>query len=218
VARAFAARASDVLSSIVTGSFRAVSQIGVMLVLLFYFLRDSHEIAEALLRASPFDAGRSRTLFDRIAITIRVSLLGKVAVSALQGLCGGLMFWWLGLPAPAFWGLVMGVLSVIPVMGAFVIWAPAAATLAAQGEWKNAIILTVWGILVIHPIDNLLGPVFVGNALRLHTLVMFFAVIGGLAAFGGAGIVLGPVIAALVVAVAQNKDEANGAAALTLKP
>ena len=108
----------------------------------------------------------------------------------------------------------MAALSVIPVMGAFVIWAPAAATLAVQGDWWRAIILVIWGIVIIHPVDNLLGPVLVGTTLRLHTLVMFFAVIGGLAAFGGAGIVVGPVVASLVVALAERSGASFNAPGL----
>ena len=95
----------------------------------------------------------------------------------------------------------MALLSVLPVLGAFVIWVPAAVALALQGHWGRALLLTGWGILIVHPIDNFLGPVLVGTKLRLHTLLIFFSVIGGLAAFGASGIVVGPVTVAIAVAL-----------------
>jgi predicted PurR-regulated permease PerM len=83
------------------------------------------------------------------------------------------------------------------------VWAPAAAALALQGNWRDALLLTGWGVLIIHPVDNLLGPVLVGSALRMHTLLMFFSVIGGIAAFGAAGVVLGPLTAAVALALLE---------------
>lgn len=122
-------------------------------------------------------------------------------MALIQGGLGGLIFWWLDLPAPVLWGFVMALLSVLPVLGAFVIWLPAAVVLALDGYWGRALLLTGWGILVVHPVDNFLGPVLVGTKLRLHTLLIFFSVIGGLAAFGGSGIVLGPVTIAIAVSL-----------------
>ena len=95
----------------------------------------------------------------------------------------------------------MALLSVLPVLGAFVIWVPAAALLALQGQWGKALILVAWGFVIVHPVDNFLGPVLVGTKLHLHTLFIFFSVIGGLAAFGAAGIVLGPVTVAVAISL-----------------
>jgi predicted PurR-regulated permease PerM len=151
----------------------------------------------------PLPAPQLDILFERITEMIRVSLGGKVVVATIQGALGGLMFGWLGLPAPIFWGALMAALSLFPVVGAFVIWLPAALILVLAGDWKHALILVAWGVLVIHPIDNLLGPVLVGSTLHLHTILMFFSIIGGLAAFGPSGIVLGPVIIAVAVALTE---------------
>jgi predicted PurR-regulated permease PerM len=95
----------------------------------------------------------------------------------------------------------MMLVSALPLLGTFVIWCPAAVMLALQGEWGRALILVVWGLAVVHPVDNFLGPIVVGTALRLHTLLMFFAVLGGVVAFGPSGFVLGPMIAAAAAAV-----------------
>jgi predicted PurR-regulated permease PerM len=109
-------------------------------------------------------------------------------------LLGGLMFWWLGLQAAFLWGLVMALLAVVPVLGAFVVWIPAALFLALEGSWGKALILTLWGLLVVGTVDNLLRPVLVGNRLKLHTVLAFLSVVGGLLVFGASGLILGPVL------------------------
>jgi predicted PurR-regulated permease PerM len=96
---------------------------------------------------------------------------------------------------------------VFPVIGAFLVWAPPAAVLALQGSWRDALLLTGWGVLIIHPVDNLLGPVLVGSARRMHTLLMFFSVVGGIAAFGAAGVVLVPLTAAVALALLKMAGE-----------
>ena len=104
------------------------------------------------------------------------------------------MFWWLDLPAPLFWGVLMGLLAIVRFLGAFVIWAPAAIFLALNGDVQSAIILTLWGTLVVGLLDNVLYPALVGQRLMLHTVPSFIAVVGGLLLFGTSGIVLGPII------------------------
>jgi predicted PurR-regulated permease PerM len=129
----------------------------------------------------------------RIAETILATVYGTLVVAAVQGSMGGLMFWVLGLPAPVLWGVVMGLLAIVPVLGAFIIWIPAAIILAIDGHWAKAIVLTAWGSIVVGGIDNLLYPMLVGNRLQMHTVIAFIAMIGGLAVFGASGIILGPV-------------------------
>jgi predicted PurR-regulated permease PerM len=125
------------------------------------------------------------------------------------------MFWWLGLPAPLLWGAIMALLAIVPVLGAFVVWVPAALYLALSGNWGKALILTAWGGIVIALIDNLLYPVLVGKRLRLHTLPVFIAIVGGIVLFGGAGLILGPVTLALTVALVEvwRRRTAGGRAA-----
>jgi predicted PurR-regulated permease PerM len=172
-----------------------------MVYLLFYFLRDGRLILSAIASVLPLSQPDTQRIFARIGETIRVALYGKLLVASIQGSLGGLMFWWIGLPTPVLWGFLMVLVSAFPLLGTFVVWCPAAAMLALQGEWGRALILSAWGLFVIHPVDNFLGPVLVGTTLRLHTLLMFFAFLGGVVAFGPAGFVLGPVIVAIIVAV-----------------
>jgi predicted PurR-regulated permease PerM len=172
-----------------------------MAYVLFYFLRDGQLILRTIGFLLPVSQSDTQRIFARIGETIRISLYGKLLVASIQGSLGGLMFWWIGLPSPVLWGFLMVLVSAFPLLGTFIVWCPAAVILALQAEWVRAVILAAWGLLIIHPVDNFLGPILVGTTLRLHTLLIFFAVLGGVVAFGPSGFVLGPVIVAIVVAV-----------------
>jgi predicted PurR-regulated permease PerM len=180
-------------ASFVKGS--VVEVVGLLLTfyLLFFFLRDRHAALQSLRSLAPLSEVEMDRLLDRVGDTIYATIYGTLVVSAVQGLLAGLMFWWLGLPAPLLWGVVMALLAVVPVLGAFVVWVPAALFLALEGSWGSALILTLWGTLVVGGIDNLLHPILVGNRLKLHTILVFMSVVGGLILFGPAGLILGPV-------------------------
>jgi predicted PurR-regulated permease PerM len=109
------------------------------------------------------------------------------------------MFWWLGLPAPLLWGVIMGLLAIVPVLGAFIVWIPVAVFLALDGRWGEALILTTWGAVVVGGIDNFLYPILVGDRLRLHTIPAFISIIGGLILFGASGLILGPLAVAVTL-------------------
>src|SRR6185503_5891450 len=109
----------------------------------------------------------------------------------------------LGLSAPLLWGVVMSLLAVVPVLGAFVVWIPAAIFLALEGSWGKALILTIWGAIVVGGIDNVLRPILVGNRLKLHTILAFISVVGGLVLFGSAGLNLGPVLLTITIVLLE---------------
>ena len=182
--------------SFVQGSVSSLITLLLTFYLLFYSLRDREMAIAAIGGVLPLTAPEYARLTDRIANTIFASVYGTAAVAVLQGVLGGAMFWWLDLPAPLFWGVLMGLLGVVPFLGAFVIWAPAAIILALNGDLQSALLLTVWGTLVVGLIDNVLYPILVGKRLMLHTVPSFLAVVGGLLLFGASGVVLGPIIAA----------------------
>ena len=161
---------------------------------LFYALRDRELAIAAIGRVLPLSDPEYNRLTARITNTIFASVYGTAAVAVLQGVLGGAMFWWLDLPAPLFWGVLMGILGIVPFLGAFVIWAPAAIILALNGNLQSAILLTAWGTLVVGLVDNVLYPILVGKLLMLHTVPSFIAVVGGLLLFGPSGIILGPLI------------------------
>jgi predicted PurR-regulated permease PerM len=181
--------------------------------LLFYFLRDRQPALAAIRAIVPLSTRQMSHLFSRIRDTLLATLYGTFVVAAVQGTLGGLMFWWLGLPAPFLWGVVMGLLAVIPVLGAFIIWIPAALFLALEGLWGKSVILSVWGAVVVGGIDNLLYPVLVGNRLQMHTVVAFVSIVGGLIAFGPSGLVLGPVTVAVTDALLNAWSERAESAA-----
>ena len=170
---------------------------------LFYLLRDGEQAAVTLKAALPLSQREFALLAGRVIATVRASVLGTAAVAMLQGVLGGLSFWWLGLPAPIFWGVVMGFLGIVPFLGAFVIWVPAAAYLALSGDLRAAMVLALWGTLVVGLVDNLVYPILVGRQLMIHSAVTFIAVVGGLLVFGTTGVVLGPIVVAILLALLQ---------------
>ena len=188
-----AAWLTNAIASLVTGS--VIQAIGVLLTfyLLFYFLRDRRAVIQSLGALSPLSKADMDRLCSRVSDTVHATIYGTLAVAAVQGTVGGLMFWWLGLPAPVLWGVVMGILAVVPVLGAFIVWIPAAVVLVLDGSWGKALMLAVWGAVVVGGIDNLLYPILVGKRLKLHTIPAFIAIVGGLIVFGPSGLILGPV-------------------------
>lgn len=167
--------------------------------LLFYFLRDRLAAKTMIMAWLPLTKPETEHLLLRVAETVHAIVYGTLAVAAVQGTLGGLMFWALGLPTPLLWGLVMGLLSIVPVLGAFIVWIPAAILLLLDGSWIRAVILAAWGGIVVGSIDNVLRPMFVGNRLCLHTIPAFISIIGGLLLFGAPGFILGPLAATMTM-------------------
>ena len=202
-AKGLAAWISSYAGGFVQGSMYQGIGLVLTFYLLFFFLRDRNLVSHALSELSPLSGQEMNRLYTRIGDTIHATVYGTLAVSALQGLLGGLMFWWLGLSAPLLWGLVMAVLAVVPVLGAFVVWVPACLWLILEGSWGKALVLALWGMLVVGTADNLLRPILVGSRLQLHTLLAFLSVVGGLLVFGMAGLILGPVTLTLTTVLLE---------------
>lgn len=167
------------------------------LYLLFYFLRDRRAILSSIEALSPLRRTDTLRLFGDVDDTVHATVYGTLVVAMVQGTLGGLMFWWLGLPAPLLWGVLMGVLAIVPVLGTFIIWIPAVLFLLLDGSGGKALMLALWGAIVVGGIDNLLYPMLVGRRLKMHTVLAFVSIVGGLAVFGSAGLILGPVIFAI---------------------
>lgn len=176
-----------------------VQLIGMVLTLylLFFFLRDRRSILASIASLSPLARSDTERLFGDVDDTVHATVYGTLTVALVQGTLGGLMFWWLGLPAALLWGVVMGLLAVVPVLGAFIVWIPAAIFLLLDGSGGKALILTVWGAVVVGGIDNVLYPMLVGRRLKMHTVLAFVSIVGGLMVFGSSGLILGPVTFAI---------------------
>jgi predicted PurR-regulated permease PerM len=142
-------------------------------------------LADKLIRQSvrslmPLANEESDDFLGRVANTINGTIRGTLVISFLQGTLGALIFWWLDLPTPLLWGLVLAVLATIPTVGTFVVWGPTAIALVFQDQWGKAIILVVWEVVAVGAIDNVAFPMVIGTHVRMHTLTVFFAIMGGL--------------------------------------
>jgi predicted PurR-regulated permease PerM len=185
----------------VGGLFGVVVQIFFVIFTMYYLFRDGDRIVKSLPDILPLDRTESALIIERTRNVISASLYGVLVIAIIQGALGGLAFWALGLPSAIVWAVVMMFLSMIPMAGSFVVWVPAAIYLAATGQWGKALILVAWGALVIGTVDNFLRPKLVGEKTKLHELFIFFSVLGGLHVFGVVGIVLGPVVLAITLAL-----------------
>ncbi|MDX1548487.1 MAG: AI-2E family transporter [Rhodothermales bacterium] len=183
-----------------------------MLYLLFFFLRDGERLIDAIVRALPLGDRRERLLFVKFAEVARATLKGTLVVGVVQGTLGGVLFWMLGIDAAVFWGVIMTVLSLLPAVGAAIVWAPAAVILLATGNVAKGLILAAAGTLLIGLVDNLLRPVLVGRDTKMPDYLILLSTLGGLALFGLSGFVIGPVIAALFLAVWQMFVDEYGSA------
>lgn len=209
-------RLDDQLSSALAGASRYVAArafaIGqdtvrvavfffLMLYLLFFFLRDGTRMLDGALRAVPIGEHRERILIDRFAEVSRASIKGTLVVGIVQGTIGGAAFAVLGLGTPVLWGATMALFSILPAVGSALVWLPAALILIAIGQWVSGVILIAIGVLVIGLIDNVLRPILVGRDTRMPDYLIMLSTIGGLAGFGLAGIIIGPIIAAFFLSV-----------------
>jgi len=203
IGRQAAAMIASWIGPVVARSASAISQTGIALLVFFFFLRDQETILGGVAGMLPLSAAETTALFERVSTAVRTAVYGRVFVGMVQGLLGGVIFALLGLPAPVFWAAIMSLLSVLPMLGAFLVWVPAGFFLLAGGHWIRALILLIWGVGVIHTADNFLYPILAGPRMGLHPLVLFVAFVGGLLAFGPAGLILGPCIVAFAAGLAE---------------
>jgi len=182
-------------------TFDFVVSLFVMLYLLFFLLRDGDDLARRIKDAVPLRAEHQRALADKFTAVIRATVKGNIVVALVQGALGGLIFWLLGIHAALLWAAVMAVLSLLPAVGAALVWGPVAVYLLATGAVWQGVVLIAFGVLVIGLVDNVLRPVLVGKDTKMPDYVVLVSTLGGLAIFGVNGFLLGPVIAAMFMAV-----------------
>lgn len=189
----------NIMGNIVSGIVQAVF----VLFTMYYLFKDGDKIVNKLPAAMPLSKGQSEAIIKRTTEVVSASVYGVVAIAAIQGLLGGIAFWILGIPSPLLWAVLMGFVCMIPLAGSFLVWLPLAIYLMLTGHLTKAVILIVWGALVISTVDNFLRPKLVGGQTRLHELFIFFSVLGGISVFGLLGIVLGPVVLAITLGLLQ---------------
>jgi predicted PurR-regulated permease PerM len=194
---------------VVGGAVSVVVQMLLVVFTMYSPFRDGDALRRAAFDMLPLERPQTRDVVARTKEVVGATVYGVIVIALIQGTLGAFIFWVLGLPSPLLWGVVMFFLCMIPMAGAFLVWAPAALFLAFTGAWTRAIILVAWGVLIVGSIDNVLSPRLVGQRTRLHELLVFFSVLGGLEAFGVLGVVLGPVIVAVTLAIIEMVRHVN---------
>lgn len=174
--------------------------LGLMLYVLFFLLRDGKKLMHLLVRMLPLGNEREELLLAKVAEVTRATVKGNLVVALVQGALGGLIFWILGIPSPLLWGVVMVALSMVPVVGAAVIWVPVAIYLFATGSWIQGSILVAFGICIIGLVDNILRPLLVSRDTKMPDYLVLLSTLGGIGLFGLNGFLLGPLVAVLFMA------------------
>jgi len=172
----------------------------IMLYVLFFLLRDGRSLVRQVGAAVPLNPQHRRRLFEKFVTVVRATVKGNILVAIIQGALGGLAFWVLGIPGALLWSAVMAFLSLLPAVGAALVWGPVAIYYLATGDLVSAVGLIAWGVLVIGMVDNLLRPALVGKDIKMPDYLVLLSTVGGMGVFGINGFVIGPVIAALFIA------------------
>lgn len=195
-----ASRAGGLLKGAAVFLFDLLITLGI----LFFLLRDSSSFEASLRRLLPFGGDQNERLLILTRELVAASVTATLAIAAVQGLVGGLTFALLGIQSAAVWGLVMAILSFLPLVGATLIWLPAAVWLMLSGSLAKGIILLLVGLVVLGNVDNVVRPLLLSGRSQMNTLVLIISLMGGLSAFGFIGIVLGPLVAAVVTALVES--------------
>lgn len=184
-------------------TFDFLVDLAITLYLAYFLIRDGDALVAAVRRALPLPAEHQQALLEKFSTVVRATVRGNLVVAAVQGALGGLAFWWLDVGGALLWAVLMAGLSLLPAVGAGLVWAPVAVYLFVSGHALQGALLVAWGVGVIGLVDNLLRPLLVGKDTRMPDWVVMISTLGGMAVFGINGFVVGPAIAAMFIAVWQ---------------
>ncbi|HJS02819.1 MAG TPA: AI-2E family transporter [Variovorax sp.] len=197
-------------------TFDFVVSFALMLYMLYFFMRDGAALSKTVREALPMARPHTHFLLNKFTNVIRATVKGNVAVAAVQGALGGLAFWALGVQGALLWAVLMAFLSLLPAVGAALIWLPVAIYFLATGHVWEGVALIVFGVVVIGLVDNVLRPILVGKDTQMPDYIVLMSTVGGMALFGVNGFVIGPVVAALFMATwdlfASSNEDAEGPA------
>ena len=189
------------LASLLKGFTNLVINFALILFVTFYLFMDGHRMGDGLLALSPLPVELNQRIRDDFLSSLRTTLKGTVVLALLQGLGCGLGFWVFGVPNAPFWGTVMIFASVVPIVGTALVWLPAGVYLVVLGNWGQALGVAAWCLVTGAISDNVLRPKLLGGSGRIHPLLTFFSVLGGLALFGLLGLILGPLVLAMLLSL-----------------
>lgn len=182
-------------------TFEFVAAVFITLYLAFFLIRDGAAVAHAVRHAIPLAPEHKQELLGKFATVIRATVKGNLLVAAIQGALGGIAFWFLGVNGALLWAVLMAFLSLLPAVGAGLVWLPVAVWFLGNGALWQGLALVAWGVLVIGLVDNLLRPVLVGKDTQMPDYLVLISTLGGMAVFGINGFIVGPAIAAMFIAV-----------------
>jgi predicted PurR-regulated permease PerM len=192
--RSLAAILGSVLAGFLGYSFGAITQLVIMLFILFFLYRD-REVAISFARSVlPLSEDETTELLENVRSTINATALGRLVIAIIQAILAGLAFWVLGIPNTMLWTVVTGIVAILPAVGTSLVWIPIAIYLGFTGHLGKAALLTAWGTFVVSSIDNFLYPILVGSKLNQHTVAILLAILGGVVIFGLQGVILGPLV------------------------
>jgi predicted PurR-regulated permease PerM len=180
-------------------AFSFAMSLGVMLYLTFFLLRDGRHLSRKIGELVPMRPEQRGALFQKFTTVVRATVKGSVIVAIAQGVLGGVIFAILDIRAPLLWGVVMGLLALIPAVGTGLVWVPVSFYLLATGSTTEGIVLLLCGVFVISMLDNVLRPILVGQDTRMPDYVVLISTLGGLSVLGINGLIVGPVIAAMFI-------------------
>jgi predicted PurR-regulated permease PerM len=189
------------LASVLKGFTNLVVNFALILFVTFYLFMDGHRMGDSLLALSPLPKELNQRIRDDFLASLQTTLKGTVVLALLQGLGCGLGFWVFGVPNAPFWGTVMIFASVVPLVGTALVWLPAGVYLLVLGNWGQALGVALWCLITGTVSDNILRPRLLGGAGAIHPLLTFFSVLGGLALFGLLGLILGPLVLAMLLSL-----------------
>jgi predicted PurR-regulated permease PerM len=193
------------------GVLGVVVEVGLTLFLLFFFLRDGREMVMRALVLVPMTPERKADLVDHLAAVIRAVALGTLLTAVVQGTLVGMSFAFTGLPSPVVFGVLAMLAALVPLVGSSLVWVPAAFVLVAHNRVGAALFLAFWGLVIVSVVDNIVRPLVVSGRAQISTLPVLLGLVGGLATFGAIGIILGPVVIALALALFRFAEEEHSA-------
>ncbi|MCC7201657.1 MAG: AI-2E family transporter [Nitrospirae bacterium] len=197
------------VSSATGDALSILFQMSVAVLILYFIFRDGESFIKKLMD-SPLVPSADVEIFVReTGEVIRAVIYGVVFTAMLQGLLGGIGFWVTGLPAPVLFGAIMFITAIVPFAGTVIVWGPASIYLIYYGMTGRGIFLIIWGILAVGMIDNFLRPYFISKRLGFHVILSFIGIIGGMSAFGFAGIFLGPLLLTLLIRLIEKYSGLN---------
>ena len=170
-----------------------------LVVATYYLFKHGGQVFQEMRKLSPMDPGRQEKIISRFTALVRATLLGNFVTAIAQGTLGGLAFLIVGLSSPVLWGAVMSFLALVPVVGAFLVYVPAALYLLGTGSTGKAVFLLAWGVVGGVLTDNVLKPQIIKGGARIHPVLIFFSILGGLSFFGFSGLILGPLVTGLAL-------------------